>query len=378
MQRPELKLVTAEPERRRSRTPAGAAIGAAVLAAAALATALGADAARAPFDPVALAESALARSLAGGDPGPKDEALAALRARLRRTPLDAASRTIEASLAVESAAGEADRDAAAEQAQAAARLAPNEEWVVHAAARVLARCGRTDEAQRAIAGIFAYAPGEAAVALSEIEPFVPEEKLEAGIPRSPGAWLAWSARLRDLGREEEADRRLAALLDRWPDDLDALRYAAGVAAGRDRVDELVRLVPPSRPLPATREAASLWTFRARSKAATGDPAGARADAARAVELAPGDPWVLALAGDAVAGDDAAAARGYWNRALYLLEAQRAPGDPGVWIRYRIARMDDREGRGADALRNWRSILASRPDSAEAKRRIEELTGGSDR
>jgi hypothetical protein len=376
MERPELKLVTAEPVR--PRTPAAVGLSAAVLAAAALATVGGADAARRPFEPAPLAESALARTLAAGDPAPALQAQDVLRARLRRTPLDAASRTIAASLSAETATTDRERAAAVEQTLAATRLVASDEWISHGAARVLARCGRSDLALREIARMFAYAPDEAAATLAEIEPFLVDDRVEDGLPELPRAWLAWSARLREDGREDEADTRLAALLSRWPGDLPALRAAASVAAGRDRIDDLTRLVPPTLALPDTPEAASLHAFRARSKAVAGDGAGARADALHAIALSHDDPWVLSLAGDAFTASDATLARDYWTRALYRLLAKPATRSEAVWLRYRLARLDDREGRAGDALREWRTILAERPGDGEAGRRVAELTGESPR
>jgi hypothetical protein len=125
-------------------------------------------------------------------------------------------------------------------------------------------------------------------------------------------------------------------------------------------------------------AAPLWAFRARTKALAGDAAGARADAARAVSLSNDEPWVLTLAGDALLDTAPDAARDYWTRALYAFAAGTATTDASIWLRHRLARLDDREGRAGDALREWRTILAARPDDAEAKRRVQELTGESAR
>lgn len=376
MERPELKLVTGEP--RRTRTPAAAILGAAVLAAAALATLSGADAGRAPFDAAALAEFALARSLATGDDAPVREALGALNARLTRTPLDAASRTVAASLMAETADTGAGRTKAAEQALAASRLVATDAGVAHGAARVLARCGRPELALQEVARIFGYAPDQGAAALADIEPFAPADRFEDGLPPTPAAWLAWSERLEMNGRQDEADARLAALLARWPGDLDALRVAAGAAASRDRTADLVRLVPPSLVLPDSESAAALHAYRARVKALSGDAAGARADAIHAVWLSRGDPWVLALAGDAEVAHDPALARDHWNRALYRLLGNEATRDGARWIRARLARLDEREGKGSDALRAWRAILAEHADDPEARRRVAELTGEAPR
>jgi hypothetical protein len=376
VERSELKLVAAEPAR--PREPAALAFGAAVLAAAALATAFGADSARRPFNPGKLAESAMARTLADNDPQPAREAQDLLRERLRRFPLDAASRTIAASLRTETAVDDSERSKAVDQVLAATRLVASDEWISRGAARVLTRCGRIDLALREIARMFGYAADDAAATLAQVEPFVADDRLEDGIPASPPAWLAWSVRLRADGRHDEADARLAALLDRWPGDLRALRVAASVAAGRERIDELSRLVPPTLALAENADNASLLVFRARSKGASGDVAGARADALRAIALSGGDPWVLVLAGDAFATSEPALARDYWTRALYRLLEKPGTRGGAIWVRFRLARQHDREGRAGDALREWRTILAERPDDGEAKRRIAELTGANNR
>ena len=356
--------------------PAAVGLGAAVLAAAGLATLCGADAARRHFDPAHLAESGLARTLATHDPEPAREARKLLEKRLRRNPLDTASRTIAASLLVETATTEDQREAAVAQAEAAIRLTPVDASVAHRAARVLARCGRTDLALQETARLFEYAPQSAASTLADIEPFVAVDRLDDALPPSPTAWLAWSSRLRADGRDEEADTRLAALLARWPGDLEALRVAASVAAGRDRTDEILRLVPPSLALPATAEAAELYAFRARSKAARGDAAGAHADAQSAIALSEEGPWVMARAGDAFVETEPALARTYWTRALYRLMGKPGTRGAAIHVRYRLARLDDREGRAGDALREWRTILAERPDDVEANRRVAALTGAS--
>ncbi len=376
MEQPELKLVTTEPARPREVAALG--FGAAVLAAGAIATLFGADAARRPFNPGKLAESAMAQTLAGKDPQPAREAQDILQERLRRFPLDAASRMIAASLRAETAADESGRSEAVDQILAATRLVASDEWVSRGAARAFARCGRTDLALREIARMFGYAPADAAATLVKVEPFVAPDQLESGIPESPAAWLAWSVRLRADGRHDEADARLAALIARWPGDLSALRVAAAVAVGRERIDELQRLIPPAFVLAETADNAPLIAFRARSKAASGDAAGARADALSAITLSGGAPWVLVHAGDAVAASDPALARDCWTRALYRLLEKPGTRGGAIWVRFRLARQNEREGRAGDALREWRTILAERPDDGEAKRRVAELTGASPR
>jgi hypothetical protein len=93
-----------------------------------------------------------------------------------------------------------------------------------------------------------------------------------------------------------------------------------------------------------------------------------------VSLSREDTWVLTLAGDAEVATDPALAREYWNRALYKLLAAEATRDQARWLRSRLARLDEREGRAGDALRAWRAIIAEHADDAEAKQRIAELTG----
>lgn len=374
MQRSELKLVTAE--RRGPKRPVAIGLGAAVLAAAGLGTLGGADVDRRHFDPARIAESGLARTLETGTPEPASAARELLDTRLRRNPLDTASRTIAASLLVETATTEDQREAAVAQAEAAVRLTPVDASVAHRAARVLARCGRTDLALKETAKLFAFAPQSAAATLADIEPFVASDRIDDALPPEPAAWLAWSSKLRTDGRDQEADARLAALLARWPGDLEALRVAASVAAARDRIDELRRLVPPSLALPKTPEAAALYALRGRSKAAEGDAAGARADALSAIALSHENPWVLALAGDAVSESEPSLARTYWTRGLYRLLANPGTRGQALFLRYRLARSDDREGRAGDALREWRTILAERPDDIEAKSRVAALTGAS--
>ena len=374
MERGALKLVRDEP--RRTPTPQAAALAVAVLAAALGATLLGADEVRRPSSPAELAEAALAATLSGADPSATAGAIARLRARLVEVPLDPAARTALANLMVETAGDDDARHRAAAQALTATHLVASDAAVARAAARVLARCGREDDALAVVRAAFGYAPDRAAEALAEIEPFVAASKLDAGIADTSDAWVAWSIRLRAMGREREADERLAHALVRWPGDPRALRVAAGVAAGRDRLDELARLLPVTRELPRTREAAPLWAYRARARSGSGDLSGARADAATALALDGDDATVTVACGDALATIDPKEARRLWTGALYRMESAGAPADNTVWVRFRLARLDDREGRGADALRIWRSILAARPDSDEARRRVQELSGGS--
>lgn len=368
MDRPELTLVPDRPARRERGVPA-AALAAAVLLAAAAGAAGGARAARAPFDPSGLAETALASSWAGGGNAPVARALAALRARLARFPDDAATRTILASLMLESMPDE--RAAVVDQVRRAVRDDPYGVGVRRAAARIDARLGRTDDAIAELRAIFRFDAGAGSEALADVEPLLPPDRVDEAIPDDPDAWRSWSVRLRERGRAQEADARLAALIARWPDDLRARAMAGNIAAGRGRIDDLLRAVPPDLAVPDTADDAPLIALRARSRIATGDAAGGRRDAARAVQLSNGAPWVLVAAGDALRTTDPAAARRWWTRAAFALSD--APGR--AWVVARLARLDEREGRAADALRRWREVLAVQPGNGEAARRVAALTGG---
>jgi len=244
-----------------------------------------------------------------------------------------------------------------------------------AAARIEARSGRSAEALAEVRAIFAFDAVEASSALSDVEPFVPGGRVEDAIPDDATAWLAWSRRLRALGREREADERLDASLRRWPDDLSIRAAAAEIAAGRGRLADLARLVPPGLAIPEDAGHAALIAYRARSREDSGDPAGARRDALLAAALSDDAPWILALSGEAIVGTDAALARDLWTRARFALESGRE-ADARFWIDARLARLDEREGKASDALRRWREVLALRPDDAEAKARVADLDRAS--
>jgi len=345
-----------------------------VLAASILATVAGADRARVPFDARAIAETSLAAELGAGDPAAVPVALTRLTARLADFPTDAATRTILASLLLESD-GEAARAAAMIEIRTAVRDDPYGVGVRCAAARIEARSGRSAEALAEVRAIFAFDAVEASSALSDVEPFVPGGRVEDAIPDDATAWLAWSRRLRALGREREADERLDASLRRWPDDLSIRAAAAEIAAGRGRLADLARLVPPGLAIPEDAGHAALIAYRARSREDSGDPAGARRDALLAAALSDDAPWILALSGDAIVGTDAALARVHRSRARFALESGRE-ADARFWIDARLARLDEREGKASDALRRWREVLALRPDDAEAKARVADLDRAS--
>jgi tetratricopeptide (TPR) repeat protein len=348
-------------------------MGALVLAAAALATVAGADRARAPFDPAAIAERGLLASL-DGDRAAAADALRTLRGRLTRTPTDAVTRTVYASLLAETAADEGDRRAAAAEGRRAVVSAPHEEAVRRAVVKVMARTGDRDQAVATVRALFAEAPGDAALVLAEIEPFLTPEEIASAVPEIPQAWRARAERLRATGHPEEADDMLLRLLECWPGDLAARRSAAEVAVRRGNEAEVARLVPAGLPIPEDRDHALLLVLRARGRAFTGDPEGARRDAGVAARLAPQSPTVAASAGDALERVDPVTARSYWMRALFLLERTDAARRSRIGILLRLARLDEREGREADALRRWREVLELEPAHVEARRRVVAIGG----
>ena len=373
MDRAELKL--APPPRPRPRVPAAAAIGAAVLAAAVVATAAGAGRARTPFEPASIAEAGL-RAWIDGDEGGAARARRELYARLARTPTDATTRTVYASFLAETAVGEAGRRAAAVEGRRAVIAAPHEEDVRRAVVKVMARTGDRAGAVEGVRDLFAEAPADAALVLSEIEPFLTTEEAAAAVPETPHAWRARSSRLRQDGRGPEADRLLSDLLVRWPGDLAALTTAAELAARRGDEAEVTRLVREDLAIPEDRKHAPLLALRARSHAAAGNVDAARRDAARAKVLAPESVTVAAAAGDALERVDPAAARASWLRALFLAGRTEAARRSRIGLLTRLARLDEREGRDVDALRRWREILDLEPGNVEATRRALAIGGGA--
>jgi tetratricopeptide (TPR) repeat protein len=300
-------------------------------------------------------------------------AMRRLELRLVGFPRDASTRTIRASLLLESEDGAAARQEALAEVRRAVADDPQSIGVRRAAAWIEARCGLWDDALGEVRRIFRLEPGAGATALSEIEPLVPDGRLDEAIPADPAAWRSWSVRLREGGRDAEADARLGAALARWPDDLVSRTIAASVAAGRSDLVALARLVPPALAVPESRENALLIAFRARTRGSGGDATGAREDARRAVTLAGGDPWVAVAAGDALQEADPALARDWWTGALFALGEK--PGR--VWVLARLARLDERDGRASDAVRRWREVQTLRPGEGEAARRLVALGAGGE-
>lgn len=373
MERNGLKLVGREG--RRPRGPRSALLlGAGLLAVALLATGFGADAARDPIDSLDVAQQALAQALEMGneDPGVR-EALIELRESLRRRPLDSGTRVIYAGLLLSLCRRLDDTRAPAFHAELAARLSPVTVPIVARAAMVLARSRDSDRAVELTREMFEYDPDSAAALLLRLENVLFPEQVEAAVAPTAEAMLVWSRRLRELGRIEAADAWLLRGHSRWPDHLPTLRAVASAPLRRGDWDELERLLPPDRVFPDEPAAAPLLAYRARLAAERGDAEAAARDVDRALALARSNYHVLVAAGDALeAAGNHDRARTVWNRALFELGEERDPMRRNLLLR--LARLEDRYGRPAAALRLWRSVLDIDPTHREARRRVDELSG----
>ena len=361
MERPELRLV--RDDRSRAGIPAATGIAAITLVGAAIATVVGADAARAPSRASSLAAEAGRAALEhGADDARAREALVELRREVGRRPRDGATRATYAAALLDSA-GEtaAAREAAAFHASRAAADAPVSVPVVASATRTLARCGRAESAVPLVRSTFGCAPAAGATLLLELEAYLPDAEARA-LPDRPAAWSAWGLALRRSGRREEGTRRLELTVARWPDEADSRRLASLVAAAEGRWDDLDRLVP-ERPADAT-----LLALRARLLARRGDRAGAAETALAAVRASDGAPAVRELAGSALLdAGEIAAAREAWERALWSLPATAGTRATRLRLRLALARLERDHGRAGDALRAWRAVLEIDPSNAEALR-----------
>jgi tetratricopeptide (TPR) repeat protein len=200
-----------------------------------------------------------------------------------------------------------------------------------------------------------------------------EEQLEMGIAASPDAWLAWFKELRRTGYVDESHRWLDKAHERWPDHLPTLKETAAKLAGQGDWKALAELLPPERILPDEPDAALILTYRARLKRHLGDVPGGRQDLARALGIAGDSEAVRILSGDAyLALDDIAEARKLWRSVLFTMDPQAEQARAGIILR--LARLEDRHGEPAAALRMWRQLLEIDPEHQEAKRRIAALTG----
>jgi tetratricopeptide (TPR) repeat protein len=350
-----------------------AVLGVLVLAGALVATWLGADQARRKIEVRELAEGALQTAL---ERGSEDSDVRAALVDMRRTlgwrPLESKTRVVYASLVLGLASRREDMQLAAFHADRAAELAPVTVPVVRAAALVLANTGRLDRALELIRRMFAYDPSRAAATLAQIESLVLGVRLDEGIPATPDAWLAWSHQLRTDGRRDEAEAWLERTHARWPDHVPTLVRVAAAAYSRRDWPALATLLPPGEPLPAEPAAARLYVWRAHLALHRGRPDDAVADVETALRLhASGS--IHTLAGDFFERlGDPARARREWSRALHGTAREKHATRRELFLR--LARLEDRHGRPAAALRFWLAVLEIDPDHVEARRRVDDLSG----
>ncbi len=345
-----------------------------LVAAALLATALGADAARRASDARGRADGALRLALERGndDPTVRRE-LDDLRRPLGRRPLDSRTRVAYAAALSGLATTTRDLEAAAFHARTAASLAPVTVPVVRGAVLVLARSGSIEPALERLQGMFTYDAPAAARLLLEIEALVPPGRVSEVVVASPTALLAWSRVLDQAGRRNESDAVLDNARSSWPADLDLLVEAAARAYRTSDLPRLGKLLGPELALPRDRRAGILHTYRALVAARAGDAGAARSDVERALDLDPDNAWLRILAGDALdaagALDDAVA---LWTAVRFT--APDTPVATRVAALRRLARVDERRARAGSALRQWREVLALAPGDPEAARRVAALTG----
>lgn len=375
MARRRLTLVPAAPPHRLRRGAATAWL-LALVGASALGVRLGSERERDPTDPRDVAEEALSVALeAGLDAEPVRRTLHDLRSRVAAAPLDWRARLAYSSLLLGLATHVEETAAAAFHARRAASLAPVTVPAVRTAALILARTGDTGDALGLVRPMFAYDPGAAAELLLRLEPFVPQARLGRGLAETPGAWHAWAVHLARAGRSAEAHAVIERVVARWPEHRPALDWAI-LGRLRRGDDEAARaLLPPEPELSASTDPgdAPLLVLRALLAVHDAEPAAARADLSRALALDGGSGAVLLRAGEAHAllGDHDKA-RHLWRRALYGLAPDDTTTRPTVLAH--LARLEDRHGRPATALRLWRELEALEPDHVEARRRIDDLTG----
>lgn len=373
---PPLRLVRGAPREPGGESPPvfAALIALALLALALLATLLGADPARERTDPRELGREIARLTL---ERGSSDEEvrtlLLELRGGLARRPLDSRTRVVFADLMLGLGRSVADREAALFHARLAASHSPVTVPVVRSSALVLARGGRAEEALDLIRTMFDYDPGAASRLLLRAEPLIPAATLPDGLPDDPDAWSAWFLTLKRAGRTEDAERWMVETYERWPDHLPTLQNMADRAVRADDLEALARLFPSGLVLPPVPAAAPVLAYRARFKGALGDLAGAREDLREAVRLGDGAASVSILAGEGHAAiGDVEEARRLWSTVLYSIPATATETRTAVHLH--LARLEQRHGEAAVALRHWRSVLELQPDNAEANARVEELTG----
>jgi tetratricopeptide (TPR) repeat protein len=380
VERPELTLVVGRgsPESRERRERIAAlSFGGAVLVGAVLATLLGADRARSDWDPMPLAEAAIDHALVSGMEAPEvRDAATALRRRIGWAPVDAWTRAVYASLLLDLADSPQETHAARFHAEHAVALAPVTVPVVHGAALVLARSGRSDRSVAWTREMFDYDPPAAARLLLSLEPLLESAAIRDALPPRPAAWLAWAIELRRAGRPEDAEACVREAFARWPGDPATMGAMAEQAVLRK--DWIVLRTVFATDLPARRDAATCiaLAYRARLRAEQGDLAGAKADADDAVRGSGSDVAVVLLAGDAMAAagllDEA---RAQWSRALYPIARGEQSRKTRAGILARLAWLADRDGKPADSLRAWRAVIEADPDDAVARKRVDAILGG---
>jgi tetratricopeptide (TPR) repeat protein len=353
------------------------ALGGAVLLFALLATALGADRSRVAFDPAEAVSQALLDVPPGGTATAELRSAAiSLRRRLGSSPSDARTRAIYAGTLLELDARPATARAASFHAGRAADLSPVSVPVVSGSAIVLASAGEVEKALELSTAMFAYDAKAAARLLLTLSPLTERERIEAALPPEPSAWLAWVAELRNARRQEDADRALEAVFERWPRDPAAVRAVAEHAVSLRDWERLREILPAQIPETDDVASAALLAYRARLRAETGDPEGARLDAGSAARRAPTSVSVLVLAGDAMAAAGSPdEARRLLSGALYRIPGGPAERATRVSILARQARLYEREGKLADAVRAWRAVENDDPANVEARSRLDRLPGG---
>lgn len=351
-------------------------VAAILLAAAGFASVRDADRDRERRDPVDDAESVQRLAVRHGVRADEVRGAATdLRADLGRRPLDARLRVAYAGLLLSLSGSLSETDAAAFHARRAAELAPVTLPVARRAGLVLAGSAHDDEALAITRRVFGFDPPAGARLLGALSAWMNDETIARGVPDAPEAWVAWAGRLRSVDEASRADAWLDGAGRRWPTHPEVVLRRAEVAIAHRDHAALAAAFAPLTELPDGRRAALLHIHRARARAWNDDAPGALADVRRALARSGSDPGVLVHAGDVYAILDLAPeARAAWARALHRLPPS-ASLDTRVGLRVRIARLEDRTGDPAAALRAWRTVLSLDPEHAEALGRIAAIGGG---
>jgi tetratricopeptide (TPR) repeat protein len=345
-----------------------------LIGAAVLATFGGADQARRRFDPREVATTAISQALELGsaDTQVRDKVVE-LRRVMGRRPLDTRTRSIYASLLLSLTSRVADLPASVFHARLAARMSPVTVPVVQLATLVLAHAGEPDEAVALVHDMFGYDPESAAELLFKVRHLLSPAQIAQAIAETPESWLAWSKVLETQGENDASTASLENAHERFPMDLAILERLATKSADRKDWIALRSLFPEEEELPEESDAARLFAYRAMVKGLEQDRAGARQDIETALKLDPESVALQVRLGDAYdILEEHDEARKSWQGALFRLP----PGQPlrrqGILLR--LARLEHEHGQPAAALRHWRAILAIDSEHAEARRRVQELTG----